>query len=131
MFGLGSLTTKLIIAGVAAAALAGLWFHYQGLHDEIAALEVSNAQLSTALDLKAQEVASLQAQADSSRRRAEVAGQTVRAAQARVDALEGLLERHDLAMLVKRKPGLVTRRMRSGTAAVHKEIEDAANEVLQ
>lgn len=128
---LGGLSTKLIIAGVVLALIGGFALHYLSLHDEIAALEVSNAELETALSLKAQEVVSLKSQAQSTRQRAVVATETLRAAQARVDALEGVLEKHDLKYLIKRKPGLVTRVFQKGTAAVHKEIEDAANATLK
>ena len=131
MLGLSGLSTKLIGAGIVLAVLGAGWLYYQSLLDQITALEVSKAQLETALDLKAQEVASLKSQAQSTRRRADVATETLRAAQARVDALEGVLEKHDLKYLIKRKPGLVTKVFQKGTAAVHKEIEDAANATLK
>jgi hypothetical protein len=111
--------------------LAAGWLYYQSLLSQITALEVSNAQLETALALKAQEVASLKSQAASTNRRADVAAETLRAAQARVDALERVLEKHDLKYLIKRKPGLVTGVFQKGTAKVLKEVEDAGNATLK
>jgi Tfp pilus assembly protein PilO len=131
MFGLSGLATKLIIAGMVAAALAGFWFHYQGLHSTIAQLEGDKRQLETAVDLKDNEIAAMQDMAASRAERAQVSRKALWAAQAQVDGLEAKLERHDLAMLVKRKPGLMTRRAKAGTRAIFRKIERAANETLQ
>lgn len=134
MFGMG-LTTKLIIAGVAAGLLTaagyGLWRHYQGLHDEIAQLQLNSQAWETAYGAEKTKADAMQSQWESSERRAADARTKLLAAQAKVDYLEGLLEKHDLKMLVKRQPGLMTRRFQNGTDAVHKEIEEAANEVLK
>lgn len=131
MFGLSGLATKLIIAGMVAAALAGFWFHYQGLHSTIAQLEGDKRQLMTAVDLKDDEIAAMQDMAVSRAERAQVSRTDLWAAQAQVNELEAKLERHDLATLVKRRPGLMTRRFQAGTTAVFAEIERAANETLQ
>lgn len=131
MFGLSGLTTKLIIAGLVAAAVVGLWFHYQGLHDEIALLEGNQRQLETAVDLKDDEISAMQDMAVSRRESAQESREALWAAEAQVNELEAKLERHDLATLVKRRPGMVTRRMKAGTEKVFREIEDAANETLQ
>lgn len=131
MFGLSGIATKLIIAGVVVAALAGFWFHYQGLHGKIALLEGDKRQLETAVDLKDDEIATMQDMAVSRRERAQESRTDLWAAQAQVNELEAKLERHDLATLVKRKPGLVTRRMKTGTKKIFRKIEDAANETLQ
>lgn len=130
MLGLSSLTTKLIVAGLVAAAVAGFWFHYQGLHDEIAVLQGNQRQLETALDLKDTEISVLQDQATNNNERAARSREHLWAAQAKVDEIEGLLARHDLSLLVKRKPGLMTRRFQAGTSAIHAEIEESANAIL-
>jgi Tfp pilus assembly protein PilO len=130
MLGLSSLTTKLIVAGLVAAAVAGFWFHYQGLHDEIAVLQGNQRQLETALDLKDTEISVLQDQTANNNERAARSREHLWASQAKVDELEAKLERHDLALLVKRKPGLMTKVFERGTAAVHTEIEEAANATL-
>ena len=74
MLGFGGLSTKLIIAGVLAAAVLGFWFHYQGLHDEIAVLEGNIRQLDTAVELQAQELESQRRAEESHRRLAGHAG---------------------------------------------------------
>jgi hypothetical protein len=131
MFGLSGLATKLIIAGVVLSLIGGFSWHYLSLHDEIALLEGNQRQLETALDLKDDEIATMQDMAVSRRERAQVSRTALWAAQAQVNSLEAKLERHDLSMLVKRRPGLMTRRFQAGTAAVFAEIEEAANETLQ
>lgn len=127
---LGGLTTKLIIAGVLVAAGVGLWLHYQGLHDEIAVLQGNQRQLETAIDLKDTEIASYQDMWSSAYERAEDADRKIHAAQDKVDELEQKLERHDLKVLVGRRPGMMTKRFQAGTDAVHNEIEEAANALL-
>lgn len=131
MFGLSGLATKLIIAGVVLSLIGGFAWHYLSLHDEIALLEGDKRQLETAVDLKDDEIATMQDMAVSRRESAQASRTALWAAEEQVNELEAKLERHDLATLVKRKPGLVTRRMQSGTKRVFEKIEDAANETLQ
>jgi hypothetical protein len=85
----------------------------------------------TAVDLKDNEIAAMQDMAVSRRESAQASRTDLWAAQAQVNELEAKLERHDLAMLVKRKPGLMTRRAKAGTRAIFRKIERAANETLQ
>ena len=131
MFGLGGLSTKLIIAGVVLAVLGGVGLYIKSIIDDNAILKGNQRQLETAIDLKDNEIATMQDMAVSRRERAQVSRTALWAAQAQVNALEAKLERHDLTTLVKRKPGLMTRRFQAGTAAAFAEIERAANETLQ
>ena len=131
MFGLGGLSTKLIIAGIVLAVLGGVGLYIKSIIDDNAILKGNQRQLETALDLKDGEIAAMQDMAASRRERAQESRTALWAAQAQVDSLEAMLERHDLATLVKRKPGLVTRRAQAGTKRIFRKIERAANETLQ
>jgi hypothetical protein len=127
---LSGLSTKLIIAGVVLAVLGGIGLYIRSIINENAVLLGNQRQLETALDLKDTEISVMQDQASSRRERAARSQEHLWAAQAKVDEIEGLLARHDMSLLVKRKPGLMTRRFKAGTAAVHKEIEESANAIL-
>jgi hypothetical protein len=130
MLGLSGLSTKLIIAGVVLAVLGGVGLYLKSIIDENAILLGNQRQLETALDLKDGEVAAMQDMAVSRRERAQESRTALWASQAKVDDLESKLARHDLALLVKRKPGLMTKVFQKGTAKVHNEIEEAANAIL-
>lgn len=131
MFGLGGLSTKLIIAGVVLAVLGGVGLYIKSIIDDNAILLGNQRQLETALDLKDTEISTMQDMASSRRERAQESRTALWAAEAQVNDLEAKLERHDLATLVRRKPGLMTRRFKAGTKRVFRKIEDAANETLQ
>jgi len=127
---LSALTTKLIIAGVVLAVLGGVGLYIRSIINENAVLLGNQRQLETALDLKDTEIVVLQDQAANNNERASRSRKAMWASQAKVDDLEAKLARHDLALLVKRKPGLMTKVFQKGTAAVHNEIEEAANATL-
>ena len=127
---LSALTTKLIIAGVVLTVLGGVGLYIKSIIDDNAILKGNQRQLETALDLKDTEISVMQDQADSRYKRAVESQKLIWAAQVKVDELEGLLARHDLSLLVKRKPGLMTKRFKAGTAAVHKAMEESANATL-
>jgi hypothetical protein len=131
MFGLGGLTTKLIIAGVVLAVLGGVGLYLKSIIDENAILLGNQRQLETALDLKDGEIATMQDMAVSRRERAQESRTILWASQAKVDALESKLARHDLSYLVKRKPGLITNRFQLGTDAMQRAMEEAANATLE
>ena len=131
MFGLGGLSTKLIIAGVVLAVLGGVGLYIKSIIDDNAILQANQRQLETAIDLKDDEIAVYQDMASTRAESARVSREALWAANAQVNALEAKLERHDLSTLVKRKPGLMTRRFQTGTRQVLREIERAANESLQ
>ncbi len=128
---LSGLSTKLIIAGVVLAVLGGVGLYIKSIIDENAVLLGNQRQLETALDLKDTEISVMQDQADSNYKRAVESQKQIWKSQAKVDDLEAKLARHDLSYLVKRKPGLMTKVFQKGTAAVHKEIEEAANATLR
>ena len=123
------LTTKLIIAGIVLAVLGGAWLYYQGLLDQITQLEVNQAQLETAVDLKQAEIASLEAQAVSTTARMEVVQADFAEAREQAERVKTLFANHDFNRLAKAKPGLISRRMQKATAAVFAEIEEIGNEV--
>jgi hypothetical protein len=131
MFGLSGLATKLIIAGVVLAVLGGVGLYIKSIIDDNAILKGNQRQLETALDLKDDEITAMQDMAVSRRERAQASRTALWAAEAQVNELEAKLERHDLATLVKNKPGLVTRRAQAGTKRIFRKIERAANETLQ
>lgn len=128
---LSGLTTKLIAGGIVLAVIGGFAWHYLSLHDKIAALETTVALQETALDLKDTEIASLQDQAASIRRRTQEANEKLWAAEAEADALEQKLAKHDMEVMVKRHPDWMTKLMQKGTDKQLKKIEEAANEALQ
>lgn len=128
---LGGLTTKLIIAGVVLAILGGVGLYFKHLIDENAVLLGNQRQLETALDLKDTELASYQDQAATRHRLAQEASQALWASQEKVNELERKLSRHDLPLLVKKKPGLVTKIFQKATDQAHRDIEDAANATLE
>lgn len=127
---LSGLSTKLIIAGVVLAVLGGVGLYIRSIINENAVLLGNQRQLETALDLKDTEIASYQDQATTRHELAQEARQAMWASQAKVDDLEEKLSRHDLPLLVKRRPETMTRLFQKGTADVHREMEEAANAVL-
>lgn len=127
---LSGLSTKLIIAGVVLAVLGGVGLYIRSIINENAVLLGNQRQLETALDLKDTEIASYQDQATTRHELAREAQEAMWASQAKVDDLEEKLSKHDLSLLVKRRPKTMTRLMQRGTEQIHIEIEEAANAVL-
>ncbi len=127
---LSGLSTKLIIAGVVLTVLGGVGLYIRSIINENAVLLGNQRQLETALDLKDDEISTMQDMATSRRERAAQSQKDIWAAQAKVDELETKLSRHDLSYLVKKKPGLMTKIFQKGTAKVHNDMEEAANAIL-
>lgn len=128
---LGGLQTKLIIAGVVLAVLGGVGLYIKSIIDDNAILKGNQRQLETALDLKDTEIASMQDMAASRAVRAQESSKALWAAEAQVNELEAKLERHDLETLVKRRPGMMTKRFQTGTRDIFRRMEEAGNETLQ
>lgn len=128
---------KLIIAGIAALAVVtiiGLGYrHYTGLIDSVATLTANNAQLETAVGQQKQTIAAQQdaigewqqsqdellSRVDELQAVAEEAAKETR-------RLNDIFARHDLTELARRKPGLIERRINSGTRAAGRMLECAS-----
>lgn len=116
---------KILAVGAVLAVLAGVWWHYTGLQDDlkearaqIAALTVENqVQDATILSLEGV-VADWAAHAEALRQTNEAMAQAQTEAAAEQRKLNDVLARHDLEALSLAKPGLLERRINSGTSRI-------------
>lgn len=126
--------TKLIVAGIVLvvilAAGGAAWMHYTGLLETINVLREDKAKLMTAVQLKDSQIASLEAQAATSKENMEVVQAEFAEARATAERVKTLFANHDFDKLAKAKPGLISRKMQKGTAKVFAEIEEVGNEDL-
>lgn len=129
-----SLSTKLIVAGVASAFLAGVvWLgykHYTGLQEQIRKLEVSNAQLVDRNALQGDAIAKQQGALDEWRKEQErliaqmqELDKVSKEASKELGRLNEIFSKHNLGKLSTRKPGLIEKRLNSGTARASRMLE--------
>lgn len=133
-----SLNPKWIIAGVATLAL-GLIItlaanHYKGLLAENTALAASNAELALALEVQgatvnAQESALLdwQIAAEEAELMNVELQRVAQQATSETRRLNAIFAEHDLTRLSLAKPGLIERRLNSGTSRVQRMLECASD----
>lgn len=135
MFGI---SPKWIIAGVAAAAIGLIitlsFKHYTGLLEDVETLTASNAQLQVAIEIEkstsaAKDSALLdwQMAAEQSQLENEQLAIRAKAASAEVRRLNAIFAEHDLTRLTLAKPGLIERRINSGTARIGRLLECASS----
>lgn len=126
---------KLIVGGIVLVVVLAAgwtaWTHYTGLLEANKQLEVNQAQLETAVDLKDQEIQVMQDQGSARRARAHQEAQELWAARAEVNALEEKLAKHDIAVMIKRHPRTMTRLFNRGNKKALADMEDAANAILE
>lgn len=137
MFGLSGLSTKLLIAGIAATAIGTIIFlgyqHYTGLIEDNATLRTNNATLETAIGLQENTIAAQtealvtwqDAQAEMLRN-AERMQEVATMATAQMRLFNDLFAKHNLEELALAKPALLERRLNSGTADMLRMLECAS-----
>jgi hypothetical protein len=119
--------TKIFI-GIAIAAFIGGGFLFLKNHlandKEMAAL---NSELSYTLAREQAASKLYKERVDESFRSLEMVQRELEESRKRHREMVGVFERHDLGALIKAKPGLITRRMRSGTKRMWLDVEEATN----
>lgn len=129
--------SKLVVAGVATLALGLIitlgYRHYTGMQARIVELEASNSALQVALEVEqatsaAKDDALLEWQiaAEEARIEAEHQAAVARQATAETRRLNAIFAEHDLTRLALAKPGLIERRINSGTADIFRMLECAS-----
>jgi hypothetical protein len=116
---------KILAVGAVLAVLAAAWWHYTGLQSDLRearervfALTVENqVQDATITNLEGV-VSEWAAHAEALRRTNEAMAAAQTAAAAEQRKLNDVLARHDLEALSLAKPGLLERRINSGTARI-------------
>lgn len=125
---------KLVIYGIAGLAVASIitlaYLHYKGLVDENATFRENNAVLRVAVDQQQAAVTAateaVKAWKDSAARLEVVISEMTdaqRLAATQTRKLNDVFAKHDLEALTLRKPGLIQRRINSGSAANRRMLE--------
>jgi len=132
-----SLNPKWVIAGVATLALGLIitlgYRHYTNLIESNAQLQASNAQLQLAIAIE-QETSALkdsailawQLAAEEAQLEQERLARVAQQATAETRRLNAIFAEHDLTRLSLAKPGLIERRLNSGTARIGRMLECAS-----
>jgi len=129
--------SKLVVAGVATLALGLIitlaYRHYTGMQARIVELEASNSALQVALEVEqstsaAKDSALLEWQiaAEEAQLQAEHLAAVAQQATAETRRLNAIFAEHDLTRLALAKPGLIERRINSGTASAFRMLECAS-----
>lgn len=132
-----AINPKWIIAGVATLALGLIitlaYRHYTGMQERIVTLEKSNAELQLAIEVEqstsaAKDAAILEWQLNYEEQQLENErlAAVAQAASAEARRLNGIFAEHDLTRLTLAKPGLIERRINSGTARAFSLLECAS-----
>ena len=132
---------KLIIAGIVLVAVSTTIFlgyhHYTSLIDDVRVLSVNNAELKTAVDLQKDTIEQqgaalgewsaaqtlLVVRVEELQQVAEDAAQETR-------RLNDVFSRHDLTDLAQRRPGLIERRINTGTDSALGMLECISSEAV-
>ena len=125
---------KVWLFGLAAIALTTIitlgYSHYTGLLDEVSVLRANNTQYDLATKLQDETIEELKGVAGEWKQQTDrLIGEYAKLQQVAEDAnretrrLNVLFAEHDLAKLAKVKPGLIERRVNSGSAAILRMFE--------
>ena len=137
MLALKALPWRAILLGGAAMAVALTVFlgyrHYEGVLDDLASERANRARLETAVQLQDQTITSQadaislwQASNNSLVERLAIQQLTSDLAQAETRRLHDILQQHDLDALAAAKPGLIQRRVNTGTDRALRLLECAS-----
>ena len=131
MLGLSGI--KMALLAVLATAIAGAYWHYSIVKGERDAALVSVGALQIETQIQDQTIATLElgidawvAHADALRQTNEDMAKAQHAATAEQRRLNDVLSKHDLSALSVAKPGLLERRINSGTRSVLRMFECAS-----
>lgn len=133
-----SIKAKWIIAGVATLALGLIitlgYKHYTGVLEENKVLAASNAELALSLEVQGETVKSQasailewQLAVEEAQQQNEELARVAQQATAESRRLNAIFAEHDLTRLSLAKPGLIERRINSGTARVGRMLECASD----
>lgn len=128
---------KWLVAGVAALALGLIiklaYSHYTGMQQQIIDLEASNAQLQVAIEIEQESgaikddaIREWRMAAEESQLENERLARVAQEASAESRRLNAIFAEHDLTRLTLAKPGLIERRVNSGTARALRMLECAS-----
>ena len=137
MFGLSILSTKLIIAGIAVAAIGTIIFlgytHYTGLVADNAILQANAKVLKTAvgiqsetIDVQTRVLKDWQEAQEDLLENIERMQEVAVSATMQMRLFNDLFAKHDLEKLAHAKPVLLERRLNSGTANILRLLECAS-----
>jgi len=127
---------KLVLMGLAAAAVTLVIFlaykNYTDLQDRVAVLTADNITLTGAVETQGKTIDAQQsaigewsASQDELVARFDELQQVAMQANNEVRRLNGIFARHDLTTLARERPGLIERRINSGTDAANRLLECA------
>lgn len=121
-----------LIAGlVAIVSVVGVaYWHYTGLLDTIEELKVSNTQLELSVELQGTHITQqkealdswAKSQEDLKKKYQELAKQALEASK-ETRRLHDIFSKHDLGKLASKKPGLIQKRVNSGTLKLFRMFE--------
>lgn len=134
MFGLVLGNWKLIVAGLAALTIVtiiGLGYrHYVGLTETITTLGANNAKLDVAIGIQQGTIIAQKSSISEWKKaqedlllRIDELQEVSKAATAETRRLNGIFSKHNLTALARRKPGLIERRINTGTDAAQRMLE--------
>lgn len=113
----------LIIFGVVGAVLFGAWYEYKDMQTRMETLRENNAKLAESAKANADALTEVQQFAEQMAEQNATLQQDLQKAESYKDDLLGKLQKHDLALLSLKKPGLIETRINNATAKVFDEIE--------
>lgn len=128
------ISTKLIAAGVVVAIVGGaVWLgykHYTGMQEEIQRLQVERAELRAsnalqkdAIDRQGDALKEWQANQEKLVKQMQDLKDVTERSSKEVKRLNDIFAKHDLGKLSKHKPGLIEKRINSGTAGALRMLE--------
>lgn len=113
----------LIVIAVVGGVLFGAWYEYKDMQNRITTLQENNAKLTMVAEENQKTVDTLQKFAESmAEQNKQLQGQ-LQEAEKYKDGLLAKLQKHDLALLSLKKPGLIEKRINDATQKVFREIE--------
>lgn len=113
----------IIILVVVGGVLFGAWYEYRDMQQRIATLRENNAKLEMVAKENEQTINTMQEFASSmAEENKKLTGQ-LQEAEKYKDQLLGKLQRHNLALLSLKKPGMIEKRINDATKKVFDDIE--------
>lgn len=113
----------IIVIAVVGGVLFGAWYEYKDMQNRITTLQENNAKLTMVAEENQKTVDTLQKFAESmAEQNKQLQGQ-LQEAEKYKDGLLAKLQKHDLALLSLKKPGLIEKRINDATQKVFREIE--------
>lgn len=121
----------LIIIAVVGGVLFGAWYEYKDMQERIKTLQENNAKLEIVAAENQKTVENLQQFAADMAAQNQQLSSDLQKAEAYKDGLLAKLQKHDLALLSLKKPGLIEKRINSATKKVFDDIEALTGVVVE